>query len=93
MLLADDEEAARRLIETFNADGQNQHADGRERAFGLPLLEPLLQALDRHPARLDQIAHLIKDLQKSAEGRELVSEQFLGIWEPIWASRKEKGNV
>jgi hypothetical protein len=92
MLLADDEESARRLVETFDGDGRNHHADGSADGFGLPLLEPLLQALDRKPARLDQIARLIEDLQQSPEGRQLVSEQFLGIWEPIWAARKGIGN-
>jgi hypothetical protein len=92
MLLADDEEAARRLIEAFNADGQNQHANGHEGGFGLPLLEPLLQALDRQPARLDQISRLIDDLRKSPEGLQLVSEEFLSVWEPIWAARKGIGN-
>lgn len=92
MLLAADEESARRLIESFDSDRRNHHADGREGGFGLPLLEPLLQALDRNPTKLDQIARLIDDLRQSAEGRQLVSEQFLKIWEPIWAARKGIGN-
>jgi len=92
MLLADDEESARRLVETFDADGRNHHADGCDGGFGLPLLEPLLQALDRNPGRLDQIARLIEDLRQSPEGRQLVSEQFLSIWAPIWAARKGIGN-
>jgi hypothetical protein len=92
MLLADDEESGRRLVETFDADGRNYHADGRDGGFGLPLLEPLLQSLDRQPARLDQIARLIEDLRQSPEGRQLVSKQFLSIWEPIWAARKGIGN-
>ncbi len=88
MLLADDEEAARKLTDAFTADGRNQHADGSEGGFGLPLLEPLLQALDRQPARLDQISRLIDDLKQSPEGRELISEEFMSVWEPIWAARK-----
>jgi hypothetical protein len=92
MLLADDEESARRLIETFDSGGLNDHADGLDGGFGLPLLEPLIQALDRQPGRLDQIARLIEDLRQSPEGRQLVSEQFLSIWEPIWAARKSIRN-
>jgi hypothetical protein len=88
MLLADDEEAARKLTEALSADGQNQHADGHEGGFGLPLLEPLLQALDRQPDRLDQIACLIDDLKQSAEGRQLISKEFMSVWEPIWAAKK-----
>lgn len=89
MLLADDEVAARRLIGAFGSDGGNHHADGESGGFGLPLLEPMLQALDRQPMRLDQIARLIEDLRKSAEGRRLISDEFLSIWEPIWAARKK----
>jgi hypothetical protein len=91
MLIADDEESARRVVENFNVDGQNHHADGHDGGFGLPLLEPLLQSLERQPARLDQISRLIEDLRMSPEGRGLISEQFLSIWEPIWAARKRIG--
>jgi hypothetical protein len=92
MLLADDEDAARKLTEAFDADGENRHADGRDGGFGLPLLEPLLLALDRQPARLDQISRLIDDLRQSPEGRQLISEEFMSVWEPIWAARKGIGN-
>ncbi len=88
MLLADDEESARRMVEAFSADGQNHHADDHEAGFGLPLLEPLLQALDRQPERLDQIARLVEDLRKSPEGEQLVSEEFLSLWKPILAARE-----
>lgn len=89
MLLADDEEAARRLIEALDGDKRNHHADDQDGGFGLPLLEPLLQALDRQPARLDQIARLIDELRQSSEGRQLASDDFLSIWEPIWTARRK----
>lgn len=91
MLLADDEEAARRLINAFDGDQRNHHADGRDGGFGFPLLEALLQALDRQRGRLDQIARLIDDLRQSPDGQQLVSDEFLSIWEPIWATRKRIG--
>ena len=91
MLLSDDEETARRLIDAFDGDQHNHHADGREGGFGFPLLEPLLQALDRQRPRLDQIARLIDDLRQSPDGKLLLSEEFLSIWEPIWATRKRIG--
>jgi hypothetical protein len=93
MLLADDEADARRLVEAFDADRVNHHADGAEGGFGMPLLEPLLQALDRRPARLDQIARLIQDLGRTPEGRALVNDEFLGVWEPVWAARKGTGHA
>jgi len=91
MLLADDEESARRIIDAFDGDQRNHHSDGRGSGFGFPLLEPLLQALDRQRPRLDQIARLIDDLRQSPEGQLLVSDEFLSIWEPIWATRKRIG--
>jgi hypothetical protein len=91
MLLADDEESARRLIDAFDGDQRNHHADGRDGGFGFPLLEPLLQALDHQRGRLDQIARLIDDLRQSPDGQQLVSDEFLSIWEPIWATRKRIG--
>jgi hypothetical protein len=88
MLLTDDEQSARSLIGAFDGDRRNHHDDGRNGGFGLPLLEPLLQALDRQPTRLDQIARLINDLRQTPEGQQLVTDEFLSIWEPIWATRK-----
>jgi hypothetical protein len=88
MLLADDEDDARRLVEALDDSARGRHADGGNGAFGLPLLEPLLQALDRRPERLDQIARLLDDLRRTPEGREPVSDQFLSVWEPIWSARK-----
>jgi hypothetical protein len=87
MLLADDEEAAGRAMEVLNADRDSHHPDGRGNSFGLPLLEPLLQTLDRQPARLDQIARLIEDLRQTPEGRDLVTDEFTRIWQPIWEAR------
>lgn len=50
----------------------------------LPLLEPLLQAVDRDPARLRQIARLVGELRGTQEGRALLPVAFDGIWDAIW---------
>ena len=92
MLLADDEDDARRLVEALAAANHRvPGTDGENGGLGLPLLEPLLQALDRRPERLDQIARLIDDLRNTAEGQDLVAGDFLGVWEPIYAARKALG--
>ena len=52
-----------------------------------PLFEALVRALDRDPARLDQIARLLNDLQKTPEGQRLVPEGLETIWEPILSAR------
>lgn len=63
-------------------------ADDHEGGFGLPLLEPLLKALDRDPRRIDQVARLVDDLSRLEKGRSLLPEDFLQAWKPIWAARK-----
>jgi hypothetical protein len=65
---------------------------GRERGggtgVGFPLFEVLVRALDRDPAKLDQVARLVDDLRKAPEGRQLLPEGFEEVWEPIWAARE-----
>jgi hypothetical protein len=51
----------------------------------LPLLEEMTRALSREPARLDSIQSLIEDLVSAEQGRQMVDEQFLRLWE-IYAS-------
>lgn len=91
LLLADDEDAAAAALEAFAA-GSNESPDGRSEAgLGLPMLEPLLQSAERNPQRLNEISRLIKELRMSAEGRALISDEFMQIWEPIWAAVGAKG--
>lgn len=52
------------------------------------LLEPLLRALERDPARLDQVHTVIKDLTATEEGRQLLPEGLSAVWEPIWTARR-----
>jgi hypothetical protein len=55
----------------------------------LPLLEEMTRALSREPARLDSIQSLIEDLVRTEEGRRMVDEQFLLLWEIYAAVLKE----
>jgi hypothetical protein len=41
-----------------------------------PLFEALVRALDRDPARLDQIATVVADLRKTADGQHLLPDDF-----------------
>ncbi|MCX5829133.1 MAG: phospholipase D family protein [Deltaproteobacteria bacterium] len=55
---------------------------------GIPLFETLVRTLERNPAKLDQIAHLVDDLRKTEDGTQLLPEGFDAIWKPIWATRE-----
>ena len=55
----------------------------------LPLLEEMTRALSREPARLDSIQSLIEDLVRTEEGRQMVDEQFLRLWDVYAAVLKE----
>ena len=55
---------------------------------GIPLFETLVRTLERNPATLDQIAHLVDDLKKTKDGTLLLPEGFDEIWKPIWTTRE-----
>ncbi len=56
------------------------------------LLESLLKALAHRPQQLDSVRTLVRDLQSSAETRELLPEGFERIWEPVWQVREKLRN-
>ena len=43
-----------------------------------------MRCVERDPARLEQVAEIISDLEKSSDGRELLPEELDAIWRPIW---------
>ncbi len=51
------------------------------------LLEALLRSLSNNPERVDDAARLIADLGRTPEGKDLLPEGLMEIWEPIWAAR------
>ncbi len=63
-------------------------AGGRSAAQGMPVLETMLKALDRNPARLDELERLVADLRRTPEGAALLPPGFDDIWEPIWQTRQ-----
>jgi hypothetical protein len=89
LLLAEDGWDARTtmdLLDDIDRPGRHrsEHSDD---AFELPLLEPMLKALSQSPDKLDRIAQLIADLEKTAEGRALIPGEFYEVWRPIWEVR------
>ena len=52
------------------------------------LLEPLLKSLTDDLDRLDHVARLIEDLEATPEGRELIPQDFRGVWQHVWKVRE-----
>jgi hypothetical protein len=68
-------------------DGQAA-ANGAPNA-GLPLLESLVRTLAEDPSRLDGVDRLIADLERTEEGRALLPDDLLDIWEAFRSVRSE----
>lgn len=62
-------------------------------SIGLPLLEELVRASCRQPAKIDRIATLVDDLKQSEEGQALLPEGFDEIWQAFLALRTGGENL
>jgi hypothetical protein len=72
------ERSARVLAELADSEGPGSAV------MDVPVLEVLIQALDRDPGALDHVRRLIADLERTREGRELLGDDLPAIWRPIW---------
>ena len=52
------------------------------------LLEPLMRTFARNPRRLDEIGGLVKELQRTEQGRGLLPEGWEDLWASIEAERR-----
>jgi hypothetical protein len=89
MLLADGGSELDKLLRATRALGETADGEAAGSPFGLPLFEAMVRALDRDPARLEQIARLIDDLRAAPESAQLIPDDFDAIWEPIRAAAAE----
>lgn len=89
LLLAVDGGDAEHALERLERIGAGD-LNGRDGAGapGLPLLEPLLRALDRDPTRLDEIARLLTGLEASEQTAGLVPEELRDLWAVIESVRE-----
>jgi hypothetical protein len=87
LLAADESSVSERLNDLRRLMGlpadEDQHATS-----GLPLLEPMLQALSRDPTRIDQIARVIEELGATPEGRERLPDRLEDVWPAVLAARE-----
>ncbi len=89
LLLAESGADAAALLHGWAGGGEKEAGNRGSGGVEVPLFETLVRALDRNPARLDEISRLVVELGRTAAGRELLPEGFLTVWEPIWATRLE----
>ena len=72
--------------------GGDQPSDGKQWGLGGgssdALLEPLLRALDRNPACLDEVASILDDLRATEAGRAKLPVGLEAVWAPIWQARQ-----
>jgi hypothetical protein len=88
-LLADDGWDARDTLKLLEGiDGTKGGSQDAGSTFDLPLLEPMLKALAKAPEKLDRVAQLVADLEKTPEGRAIIPPAFTETWQPIWEVRK-----
>lgn len=59
-----------------------------QRSDFFPLLEALLESSARDRSGLEEVQRLVEDLMRTDEGKALLPEGFLDVWEPIWAARE-----
>lgn len=57
-------------------------------SVGLPLLEPMLRALDRDPGRLDEFARVISDLSEDESAASRLPEGLTKLWAIVDAVRR-----
>lgn len=63
-------------------------AEGAQWSVAVPgLLERMLETLAQAPNRLDAVASLIRDLQATDVGRDVLGPRFMEIWKPLEAAR------
>jgi len=56
------------------------------------LLEDLLRAASRDPARLEPVRRLIRDLRQTEEGREIVPDDLFALWSVVDEAARREGS-
>jgi hypothetical protein len=64
------------------------NGDGQREVPWQNLFEPMVRALAHDPRKLDEIGRLVRDLQLTDEGTQLLPDDWAAIWEPIWSVRQ-----
>lgn len=93
------------LFLLLTEDGEGMFVDGERAHDGVPegwewsavaqpgLFELLVRALERRPARLDEIARLVAQVKGESTDEPVLPPGFTDIWDPVWAARTERADV
>ncbi len=92
LLLAIDSFAILEALEELASENdRTTGANPSSHADEAPLLESMLRALAREPARLEAIGQVIDDLARTEDGLSRLPPGFREAWEPIRAAREHLG--
>jgi len=90
-LLAQGGVEAQVLADALTGDLSAGDPQGPPAQWQIPLFESMIRALSEDPARLDHLAKVITDIERSGQGAQLLPEELTAVWEPIWRARQELG--
>jgi hypothetical protein len=90
MLLVSDADASAFGSMFSEADGDSKSLPLSSLLSGSTLFESLMKCVERDPSRLEAVAEIIRDLEKSPDGQKLLPDEFDAIWRPIWNVAQRK---
>ena len=90
MLLVSDADASAFGSMFSEGDGDSKSLPLSSLLSGSTLFESLMKCVERDPARLEAVAEIIRDLEKSPDGQKLLPDKFDAIWRPIWNVAQRK---
>jgi hypothetical protein len=93
LLLSDDGDSDRmldELEEIFKERAAGAGPNAHRPEARLPLLEPMLRALQRDPGRLDEIDRLLRDVREAGGASDLLPPELEALWGTINELRKAR---
>lgn len=71
----------------------NDRLETRKDQAVFPLLERMIQAVDRDPTAIDRIAAIVKDLETDESKKKVLPEGFKTVWDPILEARAQRDGI
>jgi hypothetical protein len=74
-------------LSTGDVGGSKWRTNSFQAEENSALLEPLLAALDRSPARLEAVNRLLAELAATEDGQRLIPDNLMPLFDAIWQAR------